>query len=123
MSARSTARPLVGSPPRCGSAGSRRTAADQADGLVGTEMLLRGGAQLGADGQAGVAHDLGDAAAGVALAHLDPIEPRKSFSHAHPLVVEKVKRPAGLLCPFCGAKMKLVREPKFTASCPRCDSK
>ena len=40
---------------------------------------------------------------------IDPIEPRKSFSHARikPLVVEKVKRPAGLLCPSCGAKMKL----------------
>jgi hypothetical protein len=56
---------------------------------------------------------------------IDPIEPRKSFSYSRvkPLVVEKVKRPAGLLCPSCGAKMKLVREPKFTASCPRCDSK
>jgi len=61
--------------------------------------------------------------------NIDPLGPRQSFSHARPkpLVVEKVKRRAGtstvLLCPSCGAKMKLVREPKFTASCPHCDSK
>ena len=60
---------------------------------------------------------------------------RQSFSHARtkPVVVETVKRrtapsPDGkavLLCPSCGAKMKLVRSkgggpPKLTASCPHC---
>jgi predicted RNA-binding Zn-ribbon protein involved in translation (DUF1610 family) len=57
---------------------------------------------------------------------IDPFEVRQSFSHARtkPLVVEKVKRRSAastvLLCPSCGARMKVVREPKFTASCPHC---
>jgi hypothetical protein len=50
---------------------------------------------------------------------IDPFEVRQSFSHARtkPLVVEKVKRRSAastvLLCPSCGARMKVVREPKF----------
>ena len=57
------------------------------------------------------------------------IEPRLSFSHARtkPLVVESVKRriatPTALLCPSCGAKMRLVQprgSSKLTASCPNC---
>jgi predicted amidophosphoribosyltransferase len=55
----------------------------------------------------------------------DPPEPRQSFSHARtkPLVVEKMKRRTSLLCPSCGAKMKLIRKPELTACCPRCESK
>jgi Zn finger protein HypA/HybF involved in hydrogenase expression len=57
---------------------------------------------------------------------IDPFVVRQSFSHARtkPVVVEKVKRRTAastvLLCPSCGAKMQLVREPKITASCPHC---
>jgi hypothetical protein len=57
-------------------------------------------------------------------------EPRMSFSHGRtkPVVVEKVKRriapPTVLLCPSCGAKMKIARlagSPKqLTALCPNC---
>jgi predicted RNA-binding Zn-ribbon protein involved in translation (DUF1610 family) len=56
---------------------------------------------------------------------IDPPEPRQSFSHARtkPLVVEKMKRRTSLLCPSCGAKMKLVRKLELTAACPRCESK
>jgi hypothetical protein len=57
----------------------------------------------------------------------DGFEPRMSFSHgrAKPVVVEKLKRrtSADLVCPSCGAKMRLQRSAeslKFTASCPRC---
>jgi uncharacterized paraquat-inducible protein A len=56
---------------------------------------------------------------------IDPPEPRQTFSHARtkPLIVEKVNTRTSLLCPSCGAKMKLVRKPKLTAPCPRCESK
>ena len=59
----------------------------------------------------------------------DKFEPRISFSHGRtkPVVVENVKRriaaPTALICPSCGAKMKLARSggsPKLTASCPNC---
>ncbi len=61
----------------------------------------------------------------------EPIVVRQSFSHARtvPLVVETVKQRAapsahanaGLLCPSCGATMKLVRRAaRLTASCPDC---
>lgn len=57
----------------------------------------------------------------------DSFEPHMSFSHARtkPVVVEKVKRrfAAALLCPTCGAKMKLARSAgplKATAVCPNC---
>jgi len=58
----------------------------------------------------------------------DTFQPRISFSHARtkPLVVEKIKRrvpaPTALLCPTCGAKMKLAPSAgsKLTASCPNC---
>ena len=59
----------------------------------------------------------------------DKFEPRMSFSHGRtkPVVVENIKRriaaPTALLCPSCGAKMKLARSggsPKLTASCPNC---
>jgi predicted RNA-binding Zn-ribbon protein involved in translation (DUF1610 family) len=59
----------------------------------------------------------------------ESIEPRMSFSHARtkPLVVEKIRRravaPTVLLCPSCGAKMRLARSrgsSKLTASCPNC---
>jgi hypothetical protein len=55
----------------------------------------------------------------------DPPEPRQRFSHARvkPLVVEKVKRRVNLLCPSCGARMKLVHKPKLAVSCPRCERK
>ena len=54
---------------------------------------------------------------------------RMSFSHGRtkPVVVEKVKRRAAtstsLVCPSCGAKMKLQRSAgsqRLTASCTRC---
>jgi hypothetical protein len=59
----------------------------------------------------------------------DGFEARMSFSHGRtkPVVVEKLKRRAAattsLVCPSCGAKMRLQRSAdslKFTASCPRC---
>jgi hypothetical protein len=51
----------------------------------------------------------------------EPFEVRQSFSHGRttPVIVEKVKRPPGMLCPRCGSKMKLVRGTKITAQCPR----
>jgi uncharacterized protein (DUF983 family) len=51
-----------------------------------------------------------------------PFEVRKSFSHGRstPVIVEKIKRPAGTLCPRCGSKMKFTPGSKLTASCPRC---
>ncbi len=68
------------------------------------------------------------------MAKSERIIVRQSFSHARvtPLVVEKVQRrapkeTAALLCPCCGAKMKLVRTvgkdggpPTLTALCPQC---
>jgi tRNA(Ile2) C34 agmatinyltransferase TiaS len=54
-------------------------------------------------------------------------EARISFSHARtkPLVVEKIKRRVAhtaLLCPTCGARMKLVPSAgsELVASCPNC---
>ena len=58
----------------------------------------------------------------------DTYKPRMRFSHARtkPLIVEKIKRrtptPTALLCPTCGAKMKLAPSAgsKLMASCPNC---
>jgi DNA-directed RNA polymerase subunit RPC12/RpoP len=51
----------------------------------------------------------------------DLFDVRQSFSHGRttPVIVEKIKRPAGMRCPRCGGKMKLMRGPKLTAVCPR----
>jgi hypothetical protein len=51
----------------------------------------------------------------------EPFDVHQSFSHGRttPVIVEKVKRPAGILCPCCGGKMKLARRTKLTAVCPR----
>ena len=67
---------------------------------------------------------------------IEPVVVRQSFSHARtkPVIVEKIKRRTArthektvLLCPSCGANMKLVRSsvepggaPKLIASCPLC---
>ena len=55
--------------------------------------------------------------------NVDPPEPRLSYSHARikPVVVEKMSGRRALLCPVCGTKMKLVRKPKLTGTCPRCE--
>jgi len=52
-------------------------------------------------------------------------EPRMSFSHGRtkPVAVEKLNRRAAVLvCPSCGAKMKLAPSAgsKPSASCPNC---
>jgi hypothetical protein len=46
---------------------------------------------------------------------------RQSFSHGRttPVIVDKVKRPAGMVCPRCGSNMKLVRGTKLAMLCPR----
>jgi hypothetical protein len=57
----------------------------------------------------------------------DSFERGMSFSHgrAKPVVVEKVgpRVAVALLCPSCGAKMKLARSAgssKLTMACPNC---